>query len=332
MKDSKNIYSKKVEPNKSYNKNGNKQNIIFEKINKVTIGNRSKRGISNKNISPKRREPIKVKLTPIINRNKSRGNNNMIKERTYTYTFRKEDKFNNSFYLSPSVKSEDISANDLKDKTMNYTVVNRNSFKKQLTKFNNCSTPYRRINVKSKREHISPSPNVIIKNFNYNNVYNINIDNQKMKTPKVKKNYAFNNSKDRFSQQKFTYHKPKTTSNINIPCNIRREKSKEMIDVNDITSVKSSKNKNETFYSRFISEGSCLRNSKDNIIINSTLVSCDSKLNDRKQDKDKIDCLNKTQKIKRKNKENSIKVNTNKIMIMIMIIIIIIHIIIKKLE
>ena len=312
MKDTKNIYSKKVESNKCYNKNGYKRNINFEKVNKVNIGNRSKRGISNKNISPKRREPIKVKLTPIINRNKSQINNNMKKERTYTYTFRREDKINNSLILSPSVKSEDFSVNDIKDKTMSY-IVNRNSFKKQLTKFNNCSTPYRRINVKSKREQVSPSANVIIKNFNYNNVYNINIDNQKMKTPKVKKNYAFNNSKDRFSQQKFTYQKPKTTSNINIPCVVRREKSKENNNVNDYASVNSSKNKNETFYSRFISEGSCLRNCKDNIIINSTLVSCDSKFDDRKKNKDKIDCLDKTQKIKRKNslKENSIKINTN---------------------
>ena len=313
MKDSKNIYNKKVEPNKCYNKNRNKRNIIFEKLNKAKLGYGCKRGISNKNISPKRREPIKVKLTPIINRNKSNVNNNMKKERTYTYTFRRDDKLNNSLYLSPSVKSEDISVNDIKDKTMNYTVVNRNSFKKQLTKFNNCSTPYRRINVKSKREQISPSANVIIKNFNYNNVYNINIDNKKMKTPKVKRNYAFNKSKDRFSQQKFTYHKPKTTSNINIPCVVRREKNKEMNDINDYNSLKSSKNKNETFYSRFISEGSCLRNCKDNIVINSTLVSCDSKYDDGKQDKDKIDCLNKTQKIKRKKslKENSIKINTN---------------------
>ena len=316
MKDSKNIYSKKVEYNKPNNKNGSKQNIIFEKISKVNIGNGGKRGISNKNISPKRREPIKVKLTPIINRNKSRANNNMKKERTYTYTFRREDKINNSLFLSPSVKSEDNSVNDLKDKTMNFTVVNRNSFKKKLNKFNNCSTPYRRINAKSKREQISPSANVIIKNFNYNNVYNINIDNQKMKTPKVKKNYAFNNSKERFSQQKLAYHKPKTTSNINIPCIVRREKSKEMNDmndINDITSIKSSKNKNETFYSRFISEGSCLRNCKDNIIINSTLLSYDSKFDDEKKDKDKINFLNKTQKIRRKNspKENSIKVDSN---------------------
>ena len=313
MKGSKSIYSKKVEPNKRYNKNANKHNYIFEKINKVNIGSGSKTGLSNKNISPKRREPIKVKLTPIINRNKANIINNMKKERTYTYTFRRDDKLNNSLYLSPSVKSEDISVNnDLKDKAMNYSVVNRNSFKKQLNKFNNCSTPYRRINVKSKREQISPSANVIIKNFNYNNVYNINIDNQ-MKTPKVKKNYAFNNSRDRFSQQKFTYHKPKTTSNINIPCVVRRGKSKEMSEMNDATSVKSSKYKNETFYSRFISEGSCLRNCKDNIVINSTLASCDSKCNEGKKDKDKVNILNKTQKIKRKKslKENSIKLNTN---------------------
>ena len=48
------------------------------------------------------------------------------------------------------------------------------------------------------------SPSVIIKNFNYNNVYNINIDKEKdkMAPQKIYKNY--------------TYNRPKTTSNFNL--------------------------------------------------------------------------------------------------------------------
>ena len=48
------------------------------------------------------------------------------------------------------------------------------------------------------------SPSVIIKNFNYNNVYNINIDKEKdkMVQSKIYKNY--------------TYNRPKTTSNFNL--------------------------------------------------------------------------------------------------------------------
>ena len=55
------------------------------------------------------------------------------------------------------------------------------------------------------------TPRVIIKNFNYNNVYNISIDKEKNKN----KNYSTNVSNKNLYQN-YTYNKPKTTSNVNI--------------------------------------------------------------------------------------------------------------------
>ena len=56
------------------------------------------------------------------------------------------------------------------------------------------------------------TPRVIIKNFNYNNVYNISIDKYKNNN---NKNYSTNTSNKR-PYQNYAYNKPKTTSNVNI--------------------------------------------------------------------------------------------------------------------
>ena len=56
------------------------------------------------------------------------------------------------------------------------------------------------------------TPRVIIKNFNYNNVYNISIDKYKNNN---NKNYSTNTSNKK-PYQNYTYNKPKTTSNVNI--------------------------------------------------------------------------------------------------------------------
>ena len=56
------------------------------------------------------------------------------------------------------------------------------------------------------------TPRVIIKNFNYNNVYNISIDKYKNNN---NKNYSANTSNKK-PYQNYTYNKPKTTTNINI--------------------------------------------------------------------------------------------------------------------
>ena len=97
------------------------------------------------------------------------------------------------------------------------------------------------------------TPNVIIKNFNYNNVYNINIDKEKeKKTPtKIYKNY--------------TYNKPKTTSNINL-------KNNNIINFNSIDDkniisyniLKKEKGKKE-IYVRINSDKNILANQKNEI-------------------------------------------------------------------
>ena len=56
------------------------------------------------------------------------------------------------------------------------------------------------------------TPRVIIKNFNYNNVYNISIDKYKNNN---NENYSTNTSNKK-PYQNYTYNKPKTTSNVNI--------------------------------------------------------------------------------------------------------------------
>ena len=62
------------------------------------------------------------------------------------------------------------------------------------------------------------TPRVIIKNFNYNNVYNISIDKDKDKNKKENSlsKGTNNDSKSKNFYQNYTYNKPKTTTNINI--------------------------------------------------------------------------------------------------------------------
>ena len=83
------------------------------------------------------------------------------------------------------------------------------------------------------------TPNVVIKNFNYNNVYNINIDKDKNK---MSFNKIYHN---------YTYNKPKTTSNINLKSDlsINFNNNKNIINYNN------TKEKEKKFYySRFNSE------------------------------------------------------------------------------
>ena len=172
----------------------------------------------------------------------------------------------------------------------------------------NYNTPYRKIvNVKH-REAYSPSTSVIIKNFNYNNVYNINIDNEKNKNKKLNKynnksvnkthyNDNFNSnidneslskysSKDNFNK-KFTYNKPKTTSGMNAPCILsKRNITKNIVllnENNDKDQIKAN-NMSETVYSRFITEGNSLKNCRNNVAF-SNLISNVSKLDNKNNKK-----------------------------------------------
>ena len=267
------------------NENKEKKNDFHKEIKKnffseIVRRNRTKLykktiNIPTKILSPKKKEPIKVKQTPTINRNESRDNNDQSK---LNYTCRNENTFENIhdlLYLSsPQEKSFDSNTiHEIKmNKKINCTVTRNNI--KDNKKF---STPYRRINIKSKRETLSPSANVIIKNFNYNNVYNINIDNDNKKntkkdeSDKKNNNNKSNNKSDlnRFTHKYITYNKPKTTSNMNFQSSFSKKNIQRNIYIDNIINKNSNK-KNGTFYSRFISEGKFLKNPKDNFIINST--------------------------------------------------------------
>lgn len=279
-------------------------NLDFTNINNSYISNETKKEISNKELSPHKSESIKVKLTPIniIETNNSKKQD---ESKDLNNTYRRENTINNNlFYSSPlqeqSLENINNTVSEIKIDNLKKYNENGNNLKEKFKKL--CATPYRKINIRSKREAISPSANVIIKNFNYNNVYNINIDNDKIKKPQ---NNNKNNKNDinRFSHKYITYNKPKTTSNLHMPCVITKK------DVNDVNSnyqlnnsVNKIKNKEKrgTFYSRFISEGKCLKNTKDNFIINSQLnINKGLKIN-------KQNDLNKTNK-----KNNIINKNIN---------------------
>ncbi len=184
-------------------------------------------------------------------------------------------------YLSPlqQEKSFDNTINDVKsEKNFKYTQSFNNIKDPNSKKF---STPYRRININQKKDRISPSAKVIIKNFNYNNVYNINIDNDKEQKSKDKNLYNNKNHKNkelnRFTHKYITYNKPKTTSNLTIKCIISKKGEKN--NYNDAINNDSNYRKG-TFYSRFITEGNYLKNEKDNFVINASSNSRNKKLNE----------------------------------------------------
>ena len=213
-------------------------NILdFKKVHKSNLPNNNKKVPSKP--SPRKLEPIKVRLTPINRRPNSKGKQNLVLKDTNFNSI----KTNNSVYLSPTHGNESKEVNKLKiDKKITYTE-NRNDIKEDRTN-RNCSTPYRKIlNIKPK-ESFSPSTSVIIKNFNYNNVYNINIDQNKKNNKFNKtfnnnyKNIDNNNDNESLNKlatnkellsKKITYNKPKTTSNMNATCVLsKRNKSKEI--------------------------------------------------------------------------------------------------------
>ena len=250
----------KVEKLLELNENEIKINDISVNVkeNKMKLHKSLKQNKPISKLTPNKNELIKVKITPIpINK---RNFSNDIKEKNHTY--RNESKLISS---SPS-EQENLYNNTINDMGKMNNNESKNNKKEKYN--NNYSTPYRRINMNSKREAISPSPNVIIKNFNYNNVYNINIDNEKNKKSK---NKLFNNKDiNRFAHKYITYNKPKTTSNMSIK-HVISKKELDKIIFNDDKIKNNVNNKKEAFYSRFISERKYLKKSEDNLVINTSL-------------------------------------------------------------
>ena len=239
--------------------------IDYTNLNNSYLSNLPKSELTNTKISNTKNESTKEKPSP-VQRNISIKNSN---SKDKYNTFRRENTFNNYLIFSPfqeqSFDNNNKTVNELKNDN-----IKKNSTKEKLKLL--CNTPYRKINInKSKRGNISTSPNVIIKNFNYNNVYNINIDNDKLKKTKNTHNKNKNNI-NRFSHKYITYNKPKTTSNLHIPCMITKKDINEVNNNDNINTENNNKSDNKRIISsRFNTEEKILNYPKDNYLFNSNL-------------------------------------------------------------
>ena len=159
--------------------NYNNKSKISE-IKEITISNKksyTSRRMKYSNSNGINIIPIKIALTPKIDQNITENFNSTSRNILY-----QKNKMNNNIEKKNSI-------------------INKRIFMtpKIETKFSNNSSSV-------------TTPRVIIKNFNYNNVYNISIDKFKNNN---NKNYSTNTSNKKLYQN-YTYNKPKTTSNVNI--------------------------------------------------------------------------------------------------------------------
>ena len=159
--------------------NYNNKSKISE-IKEITISNKksyTSRRMKYSNSNGINIIPIKIALTPKIDQNITENFNSTSRNILY-----QKNKMNNNIEKKNSI-------------------INKRIFMtpKIETKFLNNSSSV-------------TTPRVIIKNFNYNNVYNISIDKYKNNN---NKNYSTNTSNKKLYQN-YTYNKPKTTSNVNI--------------------------------------------------------------------------------------------------------------------
>ena len=159
--------------------NYNNKSKISE-IKEITISNKksyTSRRMKYSNSNGINIIPIKIALTPKIDQNITENFNSTSRNILY-----QKNKMNNNIEKKNSI-------------------INKRIFMtpKIETKFSNNSSSV-------------TTPRVIIKNFNYNNVYNISIDKYKNNN---NKNYSTNTSNKKLYQN-YTYNKPKTTSNVNI--------------------------------------------------------------------------------------------------------------------
>jgi len=278
-----------------------------KKLNKSYLLNNMKKSLGIKKPSPHKLEPIKVRLTPIEKKLNLKANKNIIIKDS-NINLNKNSKNSKSIYTSPShgIKFGNENYVQIKNNKRNYTDSRINIKEEKMNKINrNCNTPYRKIlNVKH-GEAYSPSTSVIIKNFNYNNVYNINIDNEKNKNNKFNKcnnksvnkthyNDNFNSNIDNESLtkysskdnlKKFTYNKPKTTSGMNAPCILsKRNKSIVLMSENNEKDQIRANNMSETVYSRFITEGNSLKNCRNNVAFSNLIINV-SKLDNKSNKK-----------------------------------------------
>jgi len=212
--------------------------------------------ISSKKQTTNKLEPIKVRLTPLNKRHNSKEIKNNDIQKSHTLT-ENNNTFNKALYLSPNHGLNYEKDNFLSNKITKKTYTESRNDIKEIKLKRNCTTPYRRILNSKYDDEFSPSTSVIIKNFNYNNVYNFNIDNDKIQNKKIgasnkpinkNNDVVYNETYSNTCTSNFTYNKPKTSTGITSSCI-------------------STKNKNsENFFSTFINDGRFLENKKNSIL------------------------------------------------------------------
>ena len=163
-------------------KNNNNLNKS-QKIKEITISNKKNNSEIKKKFSNEINIiPIKIAFSPKVNHNNTNN-------------------FNATFHNRLLQKN-----NIINNTETNNTLVNKKIY----------MTPKIEPNYSNNVSTVT-TPRVIIKNFNYNNVYNINIDKEKNKNSLTNSiQYEYKNKK---FYQNFAYNRPKTTSNINIKNN-----------------------------------------------------------------------------------------------------------------
>ena len=182
MKETTKIYKLFIDKDKLTKKAIKPINQIFALRKNDKLKNKKDKSNKNKIITDSL-APIKVRLTPFNKRFNSKVKKNSFQELN-NLTENNNSTFKKSLYLSPThaLKSE-------KNNSIKYTKRNnsesRNNIKEIKLNNRNCTTPYRRMLNNQYGEEFSPSTSVIIKNFNYNNVYNFNIDNDRLKNKKI---------------------------------------------------------------------------------------------------------------------------------------------------
>ena len=258
MKEKTKIYKLFVDKNKLIKKAIKPINQIFSlKKNDQT---KIKKDKSSKNkIITDKFEPIKVRLIPF----NKRHNSKLKKTNTEELNNLNENNIalNKSLYLSPIHALKTEKNNITKFNKRIYTE-SRNNIK-EIKLNRNCTTPYRRMLNNQYGEDFSPSTSVIIKNFNYNNVYNFNIDNDRLRNNKkihfsnkaINKNndITYNETYSNTCTSNFTYNKPKTSTKMT-------------------TSCISTKNKNsDTFFKTFITDTNYLNNNNYNLRIDDSI-------------------------------------------------------------
>ena len=222
MKEKTTIYKLFIDKNKLTKKEIKPINQIISYKKNEKSKNKKDKSLKNKILTDKF-EPIKVRLTSFNKRHNSKIKKNNIPE--LNSLNEKNNSFNKSLYLSPihALKPEKNNINKFNKR--NYTE-SRNNIK-EIKLNRNCTTPYRRILNNQFGEEYTSSTSVIIKNFNYNNVYNFNIDNDRIKNKKIQfsnKNInknddiIYNETYSNTCTSNFTYNKPKTSTGMATSC------------------------------------------------------------------------------------------------------------------